>query len=116
MTHRGVDVLAGRREAGGWGCVQTGMGSDSFEEVRAAPTCSDSNMFRLGSQPFSSHDDRVDELGALVKASKLYKDEHTFNFTLHSYWLLTEDEISPDRIPVVRRWVSLVNLALASCK
>jgi len=103
VTHLGVEDVEGMREVGGWGGMQTGMGRGSFGEAREAPAC-------------SGDDDGDDEWETLVKANKLYKDEHTFNFTLHSYWLLTEDEISPDRIPVFRRWVSLVNLALASCK
>ena len=58
----------------------------------------------------------IGELHTLVKIAKMHKDEHTFNFTLHSFWQLTEDDVSADRIHVFRRWVAMVNLALASCK
>jgi hypothetical protein len=103
MEGPGVESGGQEWEAGDWGGVQSGENELLFGEATGALAC-------------SGDEDDASETETLLKANKLYKDEITFNFTLRSYWLLTEDEVSPDRIPVVRRWISLVNLALASCK
>lgn len=103
MEGPGVESVGEEWEAGDWGGAQSGENETLFGEDTGALACPDD-------------EDDASETQMLLKAKKLYRDEITFNFTLHSYWLLAEDEVSPDRIPVVRRWISLVNLALASCK
>ena len=103
MEGPGVESVGEEWEAGDWEGVQSGEDETVFGEDTGALAC-------------SGNEDDASETEMLLKANKLYKDEITFNFTLRSYWLLTEDEVSPDRIPVVRRWISLVNLALASCQ